>query len=75
MSTQPNAAAAVGAEVRGLLAKHKISQTSAGTRLGLSQSAMSRRLAGEIAFNVDELAALADLIGVPVSDLLGKTAA
>ena len=70
MSNPPNAAVTVGAEVRGLLAKHKISQTSAGSRLQLSQAAMSRRLAGEIPFNVDELAALADLIGVPVSTLM-----
>jgi len=70
MSNPPNAAATVGAEVRGLLAKHKISQTAAGTELGLSQAAMSRRLAGEIPFNVDELSKLADLMGVPLAMLM-----
>lgn len=64
----------VGAEVRGLLAKHRISQTAAGQRLGLSQAAMSRRINGEIPFNVDELSALADLLGVPASTLLGAAA-
>lgn len=69
MNKHPSAAS-VGAEVRGLLAKHRISQAAAGTRLGLSQAAMSRRLTGEIPFNVDELSALADLLGVPASTLL-----
>lgn len=68
------AAAAIGAEVRGLLAKQKISQTVAGQRLGLSQAAMSRRLLGEVPFNVDELAAIAKILGVPVARLLEDAA-
>lgn len=74
MSDNVTAAESVGAEVRGLLAKHKISQAEAGKHLGLSQAAMSRRIVGEIPFNVDELAAIADLLGVSRGSLIGAVA-
>lgn len=74
MSTQTTPAESVGSEVRGLLAKHKISQSAAGRHLGLSQAAMSRRLAGEVPFNVTELDALASLIGVPASRFMEAVA-
>jgi len=64
-------AASVGAEVRGQLAKRSISQAVAAETIGLSQPAFSRRIRGEVAFDVTELAALSTLLGVPVAALLG----
>lgn len=74
MSVTPPPSESVGAEVRGLLAKNKISQSAAGKHLGLSQAAMSRRLLGEVPFNVDELVAIAALVGVPASRFLDAVA-
>ena len=74
MSITPPPSESIGAEVRGLLAKHKISQSAAGQHLGLSHAALSRRLLGEVPFNVDELVAIAALLGVPTQQLLGAVA-
>lgn len=59
----------VADEVRGQLARHRITQTALAQdpRLRLSESAISRRLTGEIPFDVAELAAIAEILGVPMS--------
>ena len=57
----------VGSRVRGLLAERKLSQSAMAEHLGISKAAMSRRIAGEIPFNVAELGSLAALLGVPTS--------
>lgn len=56
----------VGDEVRAALARRQISQTVLGQNLGLSQAAVSRRLLGEIPFDVDELTKIAALVDVPI---------
>lgn len=50
----------VAAEVRSLMGRHRVSQTRLATALGMSQSALSRRLNGEKAFDVDDLATIAE---------------
>lgn len=60
-----NARVSVAAEVRAEMARQRISQSRVRLALGLSQSAMSRRITGELPFDVGELAALAELLGVP----------
>lgn len=70
MSNEATAAEAAGARVRGVLAEKKISQNTAAGVLGLSPAAMSRRVSGEIPFNVSELDAIASLTGVPASRFL-----
>lgn len=62
IQTEP--AVAAGAQIRGLMATKRVTQAEAGAALGISQTAISRRLRGEIPFNVTELDALSKLLGV-----------
>lgn len=70
MQTQPTQR--VTAEIRSQLARRRVSQATAAARLGISQAAMSRRLVGRVAFDVEELAALADLFEIDLSDLIPR---
>jgi transcriptional regulator with XRE-family HTH domain len=60
----------VAEEVRAALARRRIKQTTLAEKLGLSQPAISRRLAGEIEFSITELTLAAELLEVPLADLL-----
>ena len=64
-----NHAETVGAAVRAELARKRISQTVLAEKLHLSQTAVSRRLNGKKAFDVNELAVVSDVTGVPVDRL------
>lgn len=68
MSTSPTEA--TGANVRAEMARRKVSQTAVAAHLGLSQTAISHRLNGRVAFNINELHSIAELLGVPLTDLL-----
>jgi len=57
----------VAGEVRAHLARRGISGNQAALRLGWTQPYMSRRLSGNVAFNVADLAAIARLLQVPVT--------
>lgn len=59
----------VADEVRGQMARRRITQTAlaADADLDLSLSAINRRLTGEIAFNVRELAVIARILDVPMA--------
>lgn len=63
-------ATVVADEIRGLMAKKHITQTQLADKIGVTQSAIARRLSGRVAFDVNELAAIAAALGVPVSRLL-----
>lgn len=52
------------------MARRKISQTALAAHLGMTQSAVSRRLTGEVPFDVVELEAAAALLGVSAAQLL-----
>lgn len=67
MSTTPTAI--TGANVRAEMARKKVSQTELATHLGLSQTSVSARLGGRIAFDINELHAIASFLGVPLSAL------
>ena len=60
----------VGANVRAEAARRGISGAQLARTVELSQSAMSRRLAGAHPFTVTELAAVAVALGVPTSALM-----
>lgn len=60
----------VAAEIRAELARRNISRTDAAAALGISRNLLWQRLRGESPFTVDELEAMAELIGVPVSTFL-----
>ena len=52
------------------MARRRITGVALAEATGLSQSAMARRLAGLHPFSVDQLAAVAAHLGVPMSVLL-----
>jgi BetR domain len=56
----------VAEEVRAYLARKRMSVREAARRLGLGQTAMHRRVVGEIPFDVGEIVAIAELLDVPV---------
>ncbi|MEU4391611.1 helix-turn-helix transcriptional regulator [Kribbella sp. NPDC023855] len=62
----------IGANVRAEMARRGISQVAIASKLGLPQTSVSKRLRGEVAFNVDELTAVADHLGVPLAALLAE---
>jgi transcriptional regulator with XRE-family HTH domain len=57
----------VAAEVRAEMARQRLSGRALAARLGWPQNRLSRRLAGDIPFTVDDLAAIAALLEVPVT--------
>ena len=65
----------VAANIRAELARQRRPQSELVTLLGLSPSAVSRRLSGQQSFELDEVEAIAGLFGVPVADLLPGVAA
>lgn len=58
--------ATVAGEVRAMMARRRITQTDLANKLGWTQSYVSRRLSGDVPFDIDELEVLADLFDVPV---------
>ena len=62
----------VAAEIRALLGRYGRTQTDLATRLGMSQSQLSKRLRGAIPFDTDELVKVADYFGVTVGSLFGE---
>lgn len=65
---------AVASEVRALMGRHRTSQTKLAKVLGVSQSALSRRLTGDLAFDTDDIFALARYFDVRLSALLPEPA-
>jgi transcriptional regulator with XRE-family HTH domain len=66
---------AVAAEVRAEMARKKVSQQEVARRLGVAQQTISRRITGEIPFDVAELAKIAEILGVPLSHFVLERAA
>lgn len=64
-----------GRNVRAEMARAGVSQADLAARVGLSQSALSKRLRGVVPFRVDELDAIARVLRVTASDLLPRTEA
>lgn len=52
------------------MARRRIPQSTLAEALNISQAAVSRRLSGKVAFDVNELEAVASVIGVPAADLI-----
>lgn len=61
---------AIAEEVRAAMARRRVRQPALANALGLTQPAVSRRLAGKIEFSVTELHAAAELLEVPVATFL-----
>jgi transcriptional regulator with XRE-family HTH domain len=62
----------VAGEVRAHLARARLSGRQAALQLGWTQPYMSRRLTGDIPFDVADLEAIADLLGIPVATLFDQ---
>jgi len=67
--------AAVGANVRAEMARRKVSQQQIAAALNLSQAAISKRLAGVVPWDVNELVTVATALEVPLSTLLDTSEA
>jgi transcriptional regulator with XRE-family HTH domain len=64
----------VAGEVRAVLARQGKTHRYVGDVLGLSPPSVSRRMRGEIPFDVAELHTLAAALGVPVSTFMAGAA-
>lgn len=62
----------VAAEVRAEMARQNRGQAALASLLGLSQAAVSRRLQGLVEFDVGELLKVADFLGRPPGQFLGR---
>lgn len=59
-------------EVRVLLVRRQMKQTELATRLGVTEMWLSRRLRGVQSLSLDELAQIAEVLGVYPTDLLPR---
>lgn len=60
----------VSAELRAEMARQGISQEDLGSRIGMGQVPLSRRLTGKVGWRVGEVAAAAAALGVPTRQLI-----
>lgn len=74
MAAQPHPLrVTIAEEVRAQMGRDRISAVQLGRMIGRSQSYMSRRLVGDLPFDLDDLEAIAGALDVPLSRLLGAT--
>lgn len=72
MSSPTSLARQVAGEVRAEMARQRKTSSDLATALGTSQSSASRRLTGETAFDLDEVAVVADWLNIPISQVLRR---
>lgn len=60
----------VAGNVRAEVARKRLRQAQMATALGMTQQALSRRMTGDVEFSASEVQAIANLLGVPVADLM-----
>lgn len=60
----------VAAQIRALMAARRLTSAELGKALGISQSSASRRMVGDGTFNLDEIQATADWLGVSITDII-----
>lgn len=73
MKVQHHLRELVAEEVRALLARRRLNGAKLATAIGKSEMYVSRRLRGETAFDLDDLEKIADVLGVPVGQLLPQS--
>ena len=64
----------VAAEVRAEMARSRLSGNRLAQIAGKSQAYWSRRISGEVAFDVDDLGTIADVLGIDVATFFGVDA-
>lgn len=72
MTTPRGVGDTLAANIRAEMARRRITQSRVAKALGVSQAAVSRRLVGTAAISAVELTQIADLLEVPVAELLGQ---
>lgn len=65
----------IAANVRAEMARRSISQQTIARQLGWTQAYASRRIRGRTPFDAGQLEQVAEIIGVPISELYGKAVA
>lgn len=60
----------VAREVRAELGRQRMTQGALAAALGRSEAYTTRRLSGEVAFKLDELEHVAEILRVPVTDFI-----
>lgn len=60
----------VGANIRAEVARRGLTQAALAEVIGVSQSQLSKRLRGVIPFDVNEVAAIANALDVPITELV-----
>ncbi len=65
---------AIGEELRAAIARVRLSGAALGRHLGKPQPWISRRLTGSVPFDVDELDAVCDLLGIDIVALMTSAA-
>lgn len=74
MTSNTKARAAVSAEVRAQMGRYNKRQRELAEVLGISQPQVSARLRGDVAWSVDDLATIAQWLGISPADLIGDAA-
>jgi transcriptional regulator with XRE-family HTH domain len=69
-TTQVTPSVVLAEEIRALLARRRVSQVDLAARFGTSQTYWSRRIVGRVPFGIDDLAALAGYLEVPIAELV-----
>lgn len=65
----------IGRNIRAEMVRRGIRQVDLADSIGMLQSSLSVRLSGRVAFDVNELHAVAGVLDVPVGDLLASVKA
>ena len=60
----------IAAEIRAEVARQRATQVQLAQLLDLSQAAVSRRLSGDTPFTLNELAAIAQFLNVPITKFI-----
>jgi transcriptional regulator with XRE-family HTH domain len=60
----------VAQEIRAEMARRRLSQTALAERLGTGQRSISRRLLGEVELTVGDVDQIAQILGMPIEQLL-----
>jgi predicted transcriptional regulator len=64
----------VAAEVRAEMARQRLSQGRIAAQMGVSQAAVSRRIIGEVPFDLQDLSKVADILKVSTVELIERAA-
>lgn len=62
----------VASEVRSILGRRMVSQRELARALNVSPNYMSRRIRGELPFDIEELMAIARLLDIPITELVDQ---